>query len=86
MAAKSEDYLYELDDLTTLMNSLSNEQPVSKETGARPRKTKRTAKTKPEAANQGDIPSVSAALQLEKIKNENLKIQLEITRANLEMK
>ena len=76
-----DDYVYVVDNLSALMASLDAD---GIESGARPRKSKRLAaktagkstKTQPPPAS-----SIESLLELEKMKNDNLKMELEITRA-----
>ena len=87
-----DDYIYDVDNLTELMASMGTELPES--TGARPKKAK-SKKTslrsagKSEARNSKKDPppasSPETLLEIEKLKNDNLKLELEITRAQLEM-
>ena len=80
-----DDYVYEVDNLSALMASLDAD---GIEPGVRPRKSKRLAaktagkstKTQPPPAS-----SIQSLLELEKMKNENLKMELEITRAQLDL-
>ena len=87
-----DDYIYDVDNLTELMASMGTELPES--TGARPKKAK-SKKTstrsagKSEARNSKKDPppasSPETLLEIEKLKNDNLKLELEITKAQLEM-
>ena len=71
---------YNLDNLTRLME----EQEIGSTQGAQPKKkSKKTTKAK----ISDDIPpsTISSELELERTKQENLKLQLEITKAQLEL-
>jgi len=80
-----DDYVYDVDNLSALMATLDAD---GIEPSARPRKSKRLAaktvrkstKTQPPPAS-----STESLLELEKKKNENLKMELEITRAQLDL-
>ena len=80
-----DDYVYDVDNLSALMATLDAD---GIEPGARPRKSKRLAakmvrkstKTQPPPAS-----SIESLSELEKKKNENLKMELEITRAQLDL-
>ena len=81
MASKldKDDYVYDIENLSALMASMDGD---GTEPGPRPKKSKRlAAKTqKPPPAS-----SIESLLQLERVKNENLKMELEITEAQLEL-
>ena len=87
MASKldRDDYVYDVENLSALMASLDAD---GFEPGARPKKSKRLAaktagkstKTQPPPAS-----SIESLLELERVKNENLKMELEITRAQLDL-
>ena len=80
-----DDYVYDVDNLSVLMATLDAD---GIEPCARARKSKRLAakmvrkstKTQPPPAS-----SIESLLELEKKKNENLKMELEITRAQLDL-
>lgn len=80
-----DDYVYDVENLSALMASLD---AYSIEPGARPKKSKRlAAKTtvKSTKTKLPHAPSIESLLELERVKNENLKMELEITRAQLDL-
>ena len=87
-----DDFIYDVENLTELMASMGTELPES--TGAHPKKAK-SKKTstkfagKSEARNsKKDSPPASSPetlLEIEKLKNDNLSTELEITKAQLAM-
>lgn len=80
--AKDPDFEYNLDDLTRLMEEHALSPPAAK--GARPKKkSKQPAATKTSEV----IPpvTVSSELELERTRQENLKLTLEITKTQLEL-
>lgn len=95
MAGKHEkdDYVYDIDNITALMASM--DAASLEASGARPRKSKRLAAKsagkagKPETSKQPpQLPPASSPdslLELERLKNQNLKMELEIVKAQLEL-
>ena len=86
MASKlnKDDYIYDEGQLSALMVSLDTE---SAGPGARPKKSKRLAA---KSAGRSDHPQTPASstesfLKLERLKNQNCKVELEITKAKLEL-
>ena len=89
-----DDYVYDIDNITALLASMD---AASLEAGgARPRKSKRlAAKSAGKAAGKSgtskqppQLPPASSTdslLELEKLKNQNLKMELEIVKAQLEL-
>ena len=87
MASKldKDDYVYDIENLSALMASMDAD---GKEPGARPKKSKRLAAKTAEKSSKTPPPpasSIESLLELERVKNENLKMELEITKAQLEM-
>ena len=87
----SNDYVYDMENLTALMSSLPLDEERL-EQGARPKRkaTKRTATNKSSKSSQpqnqpSSPPEHQSSLELERLKHENLKLQLEITQAQLEL-
>ena len=87
MASKldKDDYVYDIENLSALMASMDAN---GTEPGARPKKFKRLAaktvgkssKTQPPPAS-----SIESLLELKRVKNDNLKMEQEITKAQLEL-
>ena len=78
-------YVYDVDNFSALMASLDAD---GIEPGARPRKSKRLAAKTAGKSNKTQPPpafSIESLSELEKMKNENLKMELEITRAQLDL-
>ena len=87
MASKLEkdDYVYDIENLSALMASMDAD---GTEPGPRPKKSKRlAAKTEGKSSKTQPPPasSIESLLELERVKNENLKMELEITKAQLEL-
>ena len=82
MASKSDkdDHIYGVENLSALMASMDAD---GTELGARPKKLKtagKSTKNPPPPAS-----SIESLLELERVKNDNLKMELEITKAQLEL-
>ena len=74
-----DDYVHDVDNLSALMATLDAN---GIEPGARPRKSKRLAATMVQKSTKTQPPpasSIESLLELEKEKNETLKMELEIT-------
>ena len=87
MASKldKDDYVYDIENLSALMASMDAD---GTEPGARPKKSKRlAAKTAGKSSKTQPPPasSIESLLELKWVKNENLKMELEITKAQLEL-
>ena len=87
MASKldKDDYVYDVENLSALMASMDAD---GTEPGARPRKSKRlAAKTAGKSTKPQPPPasSIESLLELERVKNDNLRMELEITKAQLEL-
>lgn len=78
--ARDPDFEYNLDNLTRLME----EQEIGSTQGARPKKKSKKIMN---AKISDNIPpsTMSSELELERTRQENLKLQLEITKAQLEL-
>ena len=80
-----DDYVYDVENLSALMASMDADGTAP---GACPKKSKRlTAKTAGKFSKTQPPPasSIESLLELERVKNENLKMELEITKAQLEL-
>ena len=78
--ARDPDFDYDLDNLTCLIE----EQEIGSTQGAWPKKkSKKTTKTK--TSDDISPSTISSELELEHPRQENLKLQLEITKAQLEL-
>ena len=87
MASKSDkdDYIYDVANLSALMASMDAD---GAKPDACPKKSKRLeAKTAGKSTEIQPLPasSIESLLELERVKNENLKIELEVTKAQLEL-
>ena len=87
-----DEFLYDLDNLTQMMETSKILDGYEK-TGARPKKSK-AKRTSSKSAGEStakftsDTPpesSLTTSLELEKLKNQNLKLQLEIRKAELDL-
>ena len=85
MASKldKDDHIYGVENLSALMASMDAD---GTELGARPKKSKRlAAKTEGKSTPPPPASSTESLLELERVKNDNLKMELEITKAQLEL-
>lgn len=87
MASKldKDDYVYDVENLSALMASMDTDGTVP---GARPKKSKWLAVkmvVKSTKAQPPPASSIESLMELEKVKNQNLKMELEITKAQLEL-
>ena len=87
MARKLEkdDYVYDIENLSALMASLDLN---GTEPGARPKKSKGLAAKMAGKSSKTQTPpasSIESLLELERVKNDNLKMELEIPKAQLEL-
>ena len=87
MASKldKDDYVYDVENLSALMASMEAD---GTEPGARPKKSKRLVEKTAGKSTKAQPPpasSIESHLELEKVKNQNLKMELEITKAQLEL-
>ena len=87
MASKldKDDYVYDVENLSALMASMDAD---GTEPGARPKKSKRLVEKTAGKSTKAQPPpasSIESHLELEKVKNQNLKMELEITKAQLEL-
>lgn len=82
-----DDYIYHVDHLMALMASMDTEVP---ESGAHPKKTKRKSAKSAAGKSEGKVMKPQDPLlaslpeslwEKERLKNENLRIELEITKA-----
>jgi len=80
--AMAKDFEYNLDDLTRLMEEQELNPPPAQ--GARPKKkSKKSASAK---TSEGITPpAISSEIELERTRQDNLKLQLEITKTQLEL-
>ena len=78
----AKDFEYNLDDLTRLMEEQELNPPPAQ--GARPKKkSKKSASAK---TSEGITPpAISSEIELERTRQDNLKLQLEITKTQLEL-
>lgn len=86
-----DEFLYDLDNLTGMMES-SKLLEDQKKTGARPKTSRKRASAKSagdtkasSTSKETPASSTESSIELEKLKSQNLKLQLEITKAELEL-